>query len=92
MTGGFFVFYINFVIGPISYRKHNFKILNVYILVQRPLEKLYLHPQWDPDTHNSPHQKEAVSKAEQPSFVQKNYLKLSKASQSPIRLNIQTLP
>ena len=81
ISGRFFVFSIYFVIGPISYQKNNFKILNVYILVKRPLEKLYLHPQWGPDTHNSPHQRGAVSKAEQAPFVQKknhfkNYQKL----------------
>ena len=73
---GFFVLSIHFVFGPISYRKNNFKILNVYILVKRPLEKLQLHSQWGPDTHNRPHQRGAVSKAEQHFFVQfflKNY-------------------
>ena len=45
MSGRFFVFSINFVIGPISYRKTNFKILDVYISVKRALEKLHLHLQ-----------------------------------------------
>ena len=71
MSGCFFVFSIHFVIGPISYRKNYFKIVNVYILVKRPLEKLHLQPQWCPDTHNTSHQRGAVSKAEQPLFVQK---------------------
>ena len=77
MSGRLFVFSINFVIGPISYQKHNFKILNNNILVKRPLEKLHLHPKWGPDTHNSTHQRGAVSKAEQPRFVQKNHFKIS---------------
>ena len=55
MSGRVFVFYIHFVIGPISYKKNNFKIMNAYILNKRALEKLYLHPQWGSDTHNSPH-------------------------------------
>ena len=75
MSGCLYVFSIHFVIGPISYQKNNFKILNVYILVKRPLEKLHLHPQWGPDTHISPHQRGAVSKAEQPLFVQINHFK-----------------
>ena len=73
MSGRFFVFYIHFMIGPISYRKNN---CNVYILVKRSLEKLYLHPQWGLGTHNNPHHRGAVSKAETPLFVQeKNHLK-----------------
>ena len=93
ISGRFFVFSIHFAIGSISYWKTNFKILNVYILVKRPLEKLHLQPQWGPDTHYSPHQRGAVSKAEQTlSFAHKPFLKLSKASQSLIRLNIQSLP
>ena len=87
------MFSIHFVIGSISYRKNNLKHLNVYILVKRPLEKLHLHRQWGPDTHNSSHQRVAVSQAEQTLFVQKKpFLKLSKASQSLIGLNIQSLP
>ena len=93
MASQFFLFSIHFVIGPILYQKNDFKILDVYILVKRPLEKLHLHPQWGPDTHNSPHQRGAASKAEQPLFVQKKtFQKLSKASQSLTRLNIQSLP
>ena len=68
MSGRFFVFSIHFVIGPISYRKTFSKILDVYILVKISLEKLHLHPQWGPDTHNSPRQRRAVSKAEQHPF------------------------
>ena len=75
MHGRFFVFPVYFVIKPISYGKNYFNILDVYILVKRPLEKLHLHPQWGPDTHNSPHQRGAASKAEQPLFVQKNHFK-----------------
>ena len=75
MAGRFFVFSIHFVIWHISYLKSNFKILNVYFLVKRPLEKLHLHPQWGPDTHNSPHQRGGVSKAEQTLFVPKNHFK-----------------
>ena len=75
MSGHFFVFSIHFVIWPISYKKNDFKMLNVYILVKRPLEKLHLHPQWGPDTHNSPHQRGAISNAEQPLFVLKNHFK-----------------
>ena len=91
MSGRFFVLSIHFVIGLISYQKNNFKI---YILVKRALKKLYLHPQWGLDTHKSPHQREAVSKTEQPLFVQKKkrFKKLSKAAQSLTRLNIQSLP
>ena len=44
--------------------------LNVDILVKRPLEKLHLHPQWGPDTHNSPHQRGAVRKADHPIFCE----------------------
>ena len=61
--------------GLFHIKKFNFKILNVHILVKGPLEKLHLHPQWGPDTHNSPHQRGAVSKAKQPLFVHKNYFK-----------------
>ena len=75
MSGRFFVFTIHFVIDPISYQKTYFKILDVYISVKRALEKLHLHPHWGPDTHNSPHQRGALSKAEQPLFVQKNHFK-----------------
>ena len=86
MSGRLCVFSIDFVIRPISYQKNHFKILDVYISVKRALEKIHLDPQWGQDTHNSPHQREAVSKAEQPLFVQKKaFLKLSKASQSLIR-------
>ena len=67
----FFVLSNCFVIKPISFGKNNFKILDVYIFVKRPLEKLHLHPQWGQDKHNSPHQRGAASKAEQPLFVQK---------------------
>ena len=77
MSGHFFVFSIHFVIGPVSYPKKYFKILNVYILVERLLEKLHLHLQWGPDTHNSPHQ---------------IILKTIRTSESPIRFNIQSLP
>ena len=77
----FFVFILSLSLFHIE--KSNIKI---------QLEKLHLHPQWGPDTYNSPHQRGAVSKAEQPLFVQKNQFKLSKASQSLIRLNIQSLP
>ena len=31
---------------------------------------------WGPDTHYSPHQRGALSKAEQPLFVQKNHFKI----------------
>ena len=75
MSGRFLLFFIPFVIGPISYWKKYFIIAFVYILVKRPLEKLHLHPQWGPDTHNSPHQRGASSKAEQPFFVHKNHFK-----------------
>ena len=75
MAGGFFLFFTHFVIGPISYQKSNFKIWDVYILVKRPLEKLHWHPQWGQDTFNSPHQRGAVSKTEQPLFVQKNHFR-----------------
>ena len=64
------MFSIHSVIGPISYQKSYFKILDVYISVKRALEKLHLHPQLGSDTHNRPHQRGAVSKAEQPFFVQ----------------------
>ena len=56
-------------------KKIYFKILDVYISVNRALEKLLLHPQGGPDTHNSPHQMEAASKAEQPIFVKKYHFK-----------------
>ena len=89
MSGRFFVFSIHFVIGPISYQKTYFKILDVYISVKRALEKLHLHPQWGPDTHNSPHQRGALSNSEKPLFVQKKpFKKLSKSPQSLIILNI----
>ena len=71
LSDRFFLFSTHFVIWPISYQKNNFKILDVYISVKRALEKLHLHLQWGLDTHNSPHQRGAVSKAEQPLFVQK---------------------
>ena len=69
---GFFLFPINFVIEPISYQKKDFKILDFYILVERPLEKLHFYYQWGPHTHNSPHQMGAVSKAEQTLFLHKD--------------------
>ena len=69
MSGRLLLFSIIFFNGPLSCRKNYFKILNVYILVKRPLEKLHLHPQWGPDTHNSLNQRGAASKAEQPLFV-----------------------
>ena len=75
MLGHFLGFFTHFVIGPISYQNNNFIILNVYILDKRPLEKLHLHPQWGPNTHNSPQQRGAVSKAEQRLFGQKNHFK-----------------
>ena len=68
MSGRFVCFLFNLPFGLFHFRKKYFKILDVYILVKRPLEKLYLHPQWDPDTHISPHQMGAVSKAKQPLF------------------------
>ena len=71
----FFVISIHFVIRPISYWKKLFNIFNINIMVKRPLEKLHLYPKWGPDTHISPHQRGAVSKAEQPLFVQKNHFK-----------------
>ena len=76
MSGRFLCVFYSF-----SYRRNNFKILNVYILVKRPLEKLDFHPQWGPDTHNIPIKRGAISKSEQPLFLQKkthkkNYQKL----------------
>ena len=67
----FFLFSIGFVIGPILYGKNNFKISDVYILVKRALEKLYLHPQWGQDTHDEPHETGAARTAARPFFVQK---------------------
>ena len=46
MAGRSFLLSIHFVIGHISYQKNYLKILDVHILVKRPLEKLHLHPQW----------------------------------------------
>ena len=66
---GFFLYYL-FILS-LGLFHVDFKILNGFILVKRTLEKLHLDPQWGPDTHNSPHQRGAVSKAEQPLFVQK---------------------
>ena len=62
MLGLFCVFY-SFYDWAYFIPKNYFKILNVYISVKRALEKLHLHPQWGPDTYNSPHQRGAVSKA-----------------------------
>ena len=58
-------------LGLFHIKKKYFKILDVYILVKRPLEKLHLYPQCGPDTHDSPHLRGAASKAEYPFFVQK---------------------
>ena len=69
MTGHFFS--IHFVNGPILGQTNDFKILDVYILIKRPLEKLHLHPQWGPDTYNIPHERGAVSKTEQPLLCRK---------------------
>ena len=44
---------------------------DVYILVKRALEKLHLHPQWGPDTHDDPHETGAARTAARPLFVQK---------------------
>ena len=72
MPGRFFVFSVNFVIMPISYGKNYFQILDGYILVKRPLEKLHLHPQWGPNTHDDPHETGAARTPAQALFVQKN--------------------
>ena len=75
MSGRFFVFSFHLMIGPFSYQKNYIKILDVYISIKRALEKLHLHTQLGPDTHNSPHQRGAMSKAEHPVVVQKKHLK-----------------
>ena len=75
MSGRFLVFSIHYVIGPISYQKKYIKIVDLYISVKRALEKLHMHPQWGPDTHNSPQQRGAVSKSDQPLFCAKKHLK-----------------
>ena len=73
MPGRFFCVFCSFCHYAYFIWNFFFKNFDVYILVKRPLEKLHLHPQWGPDTHNSPHQRGAASKAEQPLFVQKNH-------------------
>ena len=75
MSGRFLCVIYSFFDLAYILQKNDFKMLNIYILVKRPLEKQQLHPQWGPDTHNSPHQRGAVSKAEQPLFVLKNHFK-----------------
>ena len=49
--------------------KNNFKISDGYILVKRALEKIQLHPQWGPDTHDDPHETEAARTAARPPFL-----------------------
>ena len=71
----FFLFSIRFVIVPLWNQKNNIKISDVYILVKRPPEKLHLHPQWGPNTHDDPHETGAARKAAQPLFVQKNHFR-----------------
>ena len=68
MSGCFFLFLFILWLGLFHIKKNYFKILDVHILVKRPLEKLHLHPQLGPDKHISPQQRGAVSKAEQPLF------------------------
>ena len=74
-----------FILSLGLFHKKKFKILNGYILVERPLEMLHLHPQWGPDTHNSPHQRGAVNKAEQPLFCRKIILKTIKSFSISVR-------
>ena len=79
MAGRFFLsFFYSFYHLAYFISKKIFKNFGHPILVKRPLEKLYLHPQWRSHIHNSPHQRGAVSKAEQPLFVQKNHFKTIK--------------
>ena len=70
----FFSFSIGFVIVLIWYGKNYFKISDVYILVKSALEKLHLHPQWGPYTHDDPHETGAARTAARPLFVQKTLL------------------
>ena len=55
--------------------KKNVKISYVYILVKRALEKLHLHPQWGPNTHDDPHETGAARTAARPLLVQKNHFR-----------------
>ena len=79
MSGRFVCFLFNLSLGLNNFHKKYFKMLDVHILVKRPLEKPHLHPQWDPDTHISPHQRGAVSKDEHPFLCRKTILKTIKS-------------
>ena len=87
----FFSFLFILWLGLFYINKKNFKILDIHIQVKRPLDKLHLNPQWGPDTHNSPQQRGAKSKAKQPLFVQKNHLKNYQKLPN-LWFNIQSLP
>ena len=69
------MFVIRFVIVIIWYRKNKFKISDVYIWVKRPLEKLHLHLQGGPNTHDDPHETGAARTAARPLLVQKNHFR-----------------
>ena len=93
MAGRYFFVFYSFCHWAYFISKKLLQNFGSLYLGQKTLEKLHLHPKWGLDTHNSPHQRGASSKAEQPLIVQKKpFQKLSKVSQSLIILNIQSLP
>ena len=70
---------MRFVIVPIWYRKNNLKISDVYILVERALEKLHLHPQGGPNTHDDPHETGASQTPQDPFLCRKTILETIKS-------------
>ena len=61
----FYLFY-KFSIGPFSYQKKYFNILDVDILVKCLRDKIHLHPQLGPDTHYDSHKTWAERNLAQP--------------------------
>ena len=56
---------MRFVIVPIWYRKNNFNISDVYILVKCGQHRQQMHPQGGPDTYDDPYETGAARTAAQ---------------------------
>ena len=69
---GIFSSSIHFVIGPISFKEIYFNILDRYILVKRPLEKIHFNPQWSHNTNDDPNKTGAMRRAMQPPLSKNN--------------------
>ena len=70
-----FCFLLVFSFSRFGVKKNYFKTLDVCISVKRALEKLHLHPQWGPYTHDDPHETGAARTAARPFLVQKNHFR-----------------